>query len=150
MKTVYVLNGPNLNLLGTREPEIYGAETLADIEKKCVAKGNALGRLGRVRLQSAVGVNQFCDVDEARRSGQLTCQRADPGTVAFGRHGFLLQNNARLMNEIKPEPRLFGMERYQRADVPDIRLPDGKEPAIAGSLANTERLVGPAGFEPAT
>ncbi|MDR2853234.1 MAG: type II 3-dehydroquinate dehydratase [Burkholderiaceae bacterium] len=43
MKKVLVLNGPNLNLLGTREPQIYGRETLADVERLCQQTGAALG-----------------------------------------------------------------------------------------------------------
>jgi 3-dehydroquinate dehydratase-2 len=40
---VTILNGPNLNLLGTRQPEVYGATTLADIEAACLHKADTLG-----------------------------------------------------------------------------------------------------------
>jgi 3-dehydroquinate dehydratase-2 len=41
--TVWVLNGPNLNLLGEREPDTYGGDTLADIEKRCVKAAKQAG-----------------------------------------------------------------------------------------------------------
>ena len=40
---VFVLNGPNLNLLGLRQPEVYGRETLADVEEMCRKAGGELG-----------------------------------------------------------------------------------------------------------
>ncbi|HWL58658.1 MAG TPA: type II 3-dehydroquinate dehydratase [Paracoccus sp. (in: a-proteobacteria)] len=43
MPTVYILNGPNLNLLGQRQPEIYGSTTLADVEAACTELGHELG-----------------------------------------------------------------------------------------------------------
>ena len=43
MKKAFVLNGTNLNMLGVREPEIYGRQTLADVKKLCERAGNELG-----------------------------------------------------------------------------------------------------------
>ncbi|SOC02692.1 type II 3-dehydroquinate dehydratase [Rhodobacter maris] len=42
-KPIYILNGPNLNLLGKREPAIYGSETLADVEARCATLAESLG-----------------------------------------------------------------------------------------------------------
>jgi 3-dehydroquinate dehydratase-2 len=56
MKKVLVLNGPNLNLLGSREPAVYGAETLADVERLCREEGEKLGVAVECRQSNHEGV----------------------------------------------------------------------------------------------
>ena len=66
--TVFVLNGPNLNLLGTREPEIYGTDTLADIEAMLEDKARELGLAIDFRQTNHEGV--LVDwLHEARAAG---------------------------------------------------------------------------------
>ena len=67
MSTVYVLNGPNLNLLGVRDPSIYGRDTLADIEERCLARAAGLGLELEFRQTNHEG--QLVDwIQEARES----------------------------------------------------------------------------------
>lgn len=66
-KTIYILNGPNLNLLGQRQPEIYGRDTLADVERNCarVAAENGF----EVRLFQSNHEGVIIDtIHEARQS----------------------------------------------------------------------------------
>lgn len=67
--TVYLLNGPNLNLLGQRQPEIYGRTTLADVEADCVAQGRALGLEVRCFQSNHEGALVDC-IHEARGAAQ--------------------------------------------------------------------------------
>ncbi len=64
-KTVYILNGPNLNLLGAREPHIYGRATLGDVEKLCRATAERHGLAVEFRQSNHEG--QMIDwIQEAR------------------------------------------------------------------------------------
>lgn len=56
MRRVLVLNGPNLNLLGQREPELYGRTTLADVEAMCQTEGARLGLQVDCRQSNHEGV----------------------------------------------------------------------------------------------
>ena len=68
-QTVFILNGPNLNLLGEREPEIYGHDTLAMIEQRCVERGRQLG-FDIVFRQSNFEGEIINSVHEARKLAQ--------------------------------------------------------------------------------
>lgn len=52
---VLILNGPNLNMLGTREPEVYGTTTLADVETACHGRAKALGLEAESRQSNSEG-----------------------------------------------------------------------------------------------
>ena len=69
-KTVYVLNGPNLNLLGIREPETYGHATLVDVERLCIEAAARYGLSADCRQSNHEG--ELIDfIHEARDKGAV-------------------------------------------------------------------------------
>jgi len=84
MTSVLVLNGPNLNLLGTREPGHYGTRTLADVETLCRAVGGELG-VDLEFLQSnheGVLIDRIHAAAEEHRSGDLLGAVFNPGALS--------------------------------------------------------------------
>ncbi|MBB3302988.1 3-dehydroquinate dehydratase-2 [Rhizobium sp. BK077] len=68
MSTIYLLNGPNLNLLGKRQPHIYGHETLADVERDCRRVADELGH--QIRFHQSNREYEIIDwIHEAREDG---------------------------------------------------------------------------------
>jgi len=62
---ILILNGPNLNMLGIREPNIYGYETLADIEKLCNERASSLGLIINFKQSNLEG-EIVADIQNAR------------------------------------------------------------------------------------
>jgi 3-dehydroquinate dehydratase II len=73
MSDILVLNGPNLNLLGTREPAVYGAATLADVERLCREAGERLGHSVECRQSNHEGalVDAIHEAGRAHAAGSL-------------------------------------------------------------------------------
>ncbi|HFB54818.1 MAG TPA: type II 3-dehydroquinate dehydratase [Hellea balneolensis] len=67
-KPIYILNGPNLNLLGQREPEIYGSTTLSEVEALCTAECKKAG-YSLVFKQSNIEGELVNWIQEARQAG---------------------------------------------------------------------------------
>ena len=69
MANLLLLNGPNLNLLGTREPAVYGSTTLADIERRCVELARELGPHELACFQSTAEHALLDRIHAARQDG---------------------------------------------------------------------------------
>lgn len=65
--TILVLNGPNLNILGAREPDVYGHETMVEIEAACAKRASALGLTVEFRQSNSEG--ELVDWVQGARNG---------------------------------------------------------------------------------
>ena len=90
-KTIYVLNGPNLNLLGTREPEIYGRATLADVEKLCRATAKRFGLDVEFRQSNIEGeLVDWIQEAHAKKAAGIVINPAGYTTTSIAIHDALL------------------------------------------------------------
>jgi 3-dehydroquinate dehydratase-2 len=76
-KIVYVLNGPNLNLLGTREPKTYGSATLADVETLC----RAAAKRHQLEIEFRQSSHEGAIVDAIHEAGAKTAGKTAAGII---------------------------------------------------------------------
>lgn len=81
MPTIHVLNGPNLNLLGSREPGVYGTVTLAAVEDRCAGVAAALGATADCRQSNHEGqlVDWLQEIGRAVAAGSSVGAVLNPG-----------------------------------------------------------------------
>lgn len=107
-QTVFILNGPNLNLLGEREPHIYGHETLAMIEQNCIARGKEHGFTIDFR-QSNIEGEIINSVHEARKKAQAII--INPAGFSFT--SIALLDSLKAFDGIKLEVHLSNIHRRE-------------------------------------
>ena len=121
-KPIYVLSGPNLNLLGAREPEIYGRETLEDVRQRCEARAKAL----HMRAELSI------DGDRARV--RLSGDQANAGALQLR-----LAHPTRAGEDQVLRLRMVGVDTYE---APLRPLGAGHWHAMLEDEAGTWRLAG--------
>ena len=90
-QTIYVLNGPNLNLLGTREREIYGNATLADVEKLCALTAAQFGLRADCRQSNREGeLIDFIHEAHARKAAGIVINAGAYSHTSIALHDALV------------------------------------------------------------
>src|SRR6202790_999423 len=90
-ETIYVLNGPNLNLLGTREPETYGHATLADVEKLCADTAAQFGLKADCRQSNREGeLIDFIHEAHAKKAAGIIINAAGYSHTSIALHDDLV------------------------------------------------------------
>jgi 3-dehydroquinate dehydratase-2 len=90
-RTIYVLNGPNLNLLGTREPETYGHASLADVEKLCADTAAQFGLAADCRQSNHEGeLIDFVHEAQANRAVGIVINAGGYSHTSIALHDALL------------------------------------------------------------
>ena len=90
-ETIYVLNGPNLNLLGTREPETYGHATLGDVEELCARTAAQFGLKVHCRQSNREGeLIDFIHEAHARKAAGIVLNAAGYSHTSIALHDALV------------------------------------------------------------